>query len=171
MIGFILGAVSFRPAQASVEAPVVQNHLPMAAKKTVWIEVEGDETREEAEKRVIDKTSKTAHIQVVAPTSKIVAKHNPGAVELRIRQLAKEANFAWPDYLVRLAKCESGLNPKAIGVNKDKVKSKDHGIFQINDYWHPEAMHIAYNLDEATKWTMWRIESGYQYEWMCDKKI
>lgn len=40
------------------------------------------------------------------------------------------------DLAVRVAKCESGLNPKAINTNTDG--SKDRGIFQINDKWHPD---------------------------------
>lgn len=37
-------------------------------------------------------------------------------------------------------KSESGLNPKAIGVNhhEDGSTTKDRGIAQINDRWHPK---------------------------------
>lgn len=37
---------------------------------------------------------------------------------------------------IAVAKAESGWKVDAIGQNKDKHKSKDHGLWQINDYWH-----------------------------------
>lgn len=40
------------------------------------------------------------------------------------------------DNAIRIANCESGLNPAAIGENKDstgKVLSRDYGLFQFND--------------------------------------
>jgi hypothetical protein len=58
------------------------------------------------------------------------------SIEQTIRKIAKEEGVD-PDLAVRVAKCENAkLDPKAINVNKDG--SKDRGLFQINDKWHPE---------------------------------
>jgi hypothetical protein len=149
VVSFVLGTAFVRPVtnvEAAETKPVVTRSLPMAEKKAQFIEVKGTESYEAAEAR---------------------HKWTPEAVERRIRELAAEAHFAWPDYLVRLAKCESGLNPAAVNVNKDG--SKDVGLFQINERYHPEVSDaVAKDIDESTKWTMWRINSGHQAEWMCD---
>lgn len=95
------------------------------------------------------------------------------SVEEEIRQIAKEANFEWVEYLVKLAKCESSLNPNAINTqNNSPSGSKDRGLWQINDYWHPEVSdEVAFDVRLSTEWTMWRINSGYQAEWVCDRYI
>lgn len=105
-------------------------------------------------------------VEPVKPTT-------PEQVEARIRELAAEADFAWPDYLVKLAKCESGLRPDAVNIHNNIPKSsKDRGVFQINSYHHSEVTdEAAFDLDVSTKWTMWRIENGHQGEWVCDRKI
>jgi hypothetical protein len=92
------------------------------------------------------------------------------SVENQIRHYAQEENFQWEDYLVRLAKCESKLNPKARGVNKDG--SIDRGTFQINNSWHREVTDAqAYDVEFSTKWTMKMINAGQQTIWACDKLI
>lgn len=97
----------------------------------------------------------------------------PETVEQTIRRLAKEANFQWTDYLVRLSNCESYLNPFETNAKGNfPVGSVDRGAFGINDYWHSEVSdEVAFNLEAATKWTMKRINDGYQHEWMCDKLV
>ena len=97
-----------------------------------------------------------------------VTAYNAG--EKGIREIAKEHNFKWTDYLVRLAKCESSLNPKVI--NDNGIHGIDRGIFQINNRYHWEVSdECAFDIRCATIWTMGRINNGYQYEWVCDKKI
>lgn len=97
----------------------------------------------------------------------------PETVEQTIRRLAKEANFQWPDYLVRLANCESYLNPFETNAKGNvPVGSVDRGVFGINDYWHKEVSdEVAFNLEAATKWTMDWINKGHQNEWMCDPLV
>lgn len=94
-------------------------------------------------------------------------------VEQTIRRLAKEANFPWADYLVRLAVCESGLNPKAVnGRNNNPAHSKDRGLFQINDYWHknvPDS--VAFDTEASTKWAIEKINNGGQGIWVCNKYV
>jgi len=91
-------------------------------------------------------------------------------VPMQIRLLAKQENFQWPDYLVRLAYCESRFDTSAI--NENGGHSLDRGLFQINKKYHPEVSNeCAFDLTCSTKWTMMRITNGYQHEWMCNDLI
>lgn len=94
-------------------------------------------------------------------------------VEATIRRIAREENFKWTDYLVRLAKCESSLNPNTTNTKNNKpAYSKDRGLFQINDYWHKEVTdECAYDIDCSTRWTIKQINNGKQKEWVCDRII
>lgn len=94
-------------------------------------------------------------------------------VEDMIHRLADEVNFQWPDYLVRLAKCESGLNPLVKNErNNYPINSTDRGLFQINNYWHYEISDAeAFDAEFAINWTMERINAGYQNEWVCNNII
>jgi hypothetical protein len=56
-------------------------------------------------------------------------------VEQQIRTIAKQ-NGIDAELAVRVAKCESGLNPQAVNVNTDN--SIDRGLYQINSKYHPE---------------------------------
>ena len=52
-----------------------------------------------------------------------------------IRKIAKEEGVD-PELAVRVAECESNLNPKAVNVNKGG--DRDRGLFQINSKYHPD---------------------------------
>jgi hypothetical protein len=95
------------------------------------------------------------------------------AVKDRIILEAQKANFKWTDYLLRLANCESGLNEFATNDKNNKPEwSKDRGVFQINDYWQKQVPDsVAYNVEEATRWTMDKINKGGQRIWVCDKLV
>jgi len=91
----------------------------------------------------------------------------PLSVEAQIREIAKKENFKWPDYLVRLAKAESSLNPNAI--NKNKNGTIDRGLFQWNDKLAPMggiSDECAFNVECSTIKTMEAINAGYQERWM-----
>ena len=89
------------------------------------------------------------------------------SVEEQIRKIAKDSNFKWPNYLVSLAKCESSLNPFAIGDN-----GHSRGLFQIHDKYHPEiSTEQAMNIEFSTNWTIDMIEAGKQNQWSCNEKI
>lgn len=92
-------------------------------------------------------------------------------VEEQIRAIAAEHDFQWTDYIVSLAECESGLDPNAVNtIGNTPEGSRDRGLFQINDHHHPEVSDaVAFDVRLSTEWTMWRIENGYQHEWMCDE--
>ena len=92
-------------------------------------------------------------------------KIKPLSVEERIIKVAKENNFKWTDYLVKLARCESTLNPYAVG---DSGKSR--GLFQIHKGYHPTVSdEQAFSVEWSTKWTMDKINAGYQSLWSCDR--
>jgi len=94
------------------------------------------------------------------------------SVEEQIRHHAAEENFQWPDYLVRLAKCESKLDPKVVNTKGNSPASRDRGVFQINDYWQRQVTdEQAFDVEWSTKWTMKRINQGDQHLWSCDKLI
>ena len=94
-----------------------------------------------------------------------------GTVEEQIRAIAGEVNFKWPDYLVKLAKCESRLNPSATNSIGNSA-GVDRGLFQINDFYHREVPSTcAFSIDCSTRWTIERINQGYQHEWSCDRII
>jgi hypothetical protein len=87
----------------------------------------------------------------------------------RIRIVSQ--GFEYQDYLLRLAYCESRFNEFAMQY-KNNVVGLDRGVFQINDYFHPEVSdECSMNVECATKWTMEMIKKGRQREWMCDKIV
>jgi hypothetical protein len=87
------------------------------------------------------------------------------SVEDHIRYLARKYNFQWEDYLVRLADCESTLNPFALGDN-----GNSRGLFQIHKGYHPAVSdQCAYDVECATIWAMYMINNGKQGLWTCDK--
>jgi len=59
----------------------------------------------------------------------------PPTIEQQIRDIAKCAGVD-PDIAVKVARCESGLNPQITNVNTDG--SIDRGLYQINNKFHPE---------------------------------
>lgn len=78
---------------------------------------------------------------------------------------------------VAVALAESGGNPQAVGVNADKWRSRDRGLWQINNHWHPEvtdaqafnpasAAKAAYTISHAgrdwSQWSTWPVAAGAQ---------
>ena len=94
-------------------------------------------------------------------------------VETQIREIALEENFRWTDYLIRLAFCESSLDPtKTNSKGNYPVDSYDRGLFQFNSYWQARVSdECAYDLDCATRETIKMINNGQQGLWTCDDKI
>lgn len=136
------------------------------------------EKRVQHDKKVIEQIKNESISFFKTPVAKaegltVEKNFSQGTVEQTIRRIAKEENFQWPDYLVRLAKCESSLNPKAVNTQGNKPKqSRDRGLFQISDHWHKEVPDsVAYDIESSTRWTIERIKSGYQHEWVCDNKV
>jgi Lysozyme like domain len=69
---------------------------------------------------------------------------------------------------VAIAWAESGLNTDAVGFNYDRVThaviSRDRGLWQINDYWHPDVTDKCAFDKNCNATAMARI-SGYGADW------
>jgi len=94
-------------------------------------------------------------------------------IEAEIRAIADELNFQWPDFLVKLAHCESSMDPKASNSKGNTpAGSIDRGVFQINNYWHKNISdECAYNVRCSTEYTIKLINEGKQHLWTCNKKV
>jgi len=77
----------------------------------------------------------TSAIQNILSTTKPKKEHTKKTITEIIREIANKKKVS-PNLAVRVAQCESGLNPEAVNVNTDG--SRDRGLYQINDKWHPE---------------------------------
>ena len=110
-----------------------------------------------------------------APLSALTPKSmstsaSDGQIQKQILAIAREQNFKWPDYLLKLAYCESRFNPKAR--NDNGRYGMDRGLFQINNKYHPQITDKqADDVRFATLWTMEKINNGYQHLWSCNKII
>lgn len=133
-----------RIAKEGIEAINANVHIPKAEAKTI--------------ERVHEVTKTIASAETV---------------EQMIRRIAKEENFKWPDYLVKLAHCESRLDPKAVNDRNNKpAHSKDRGLFQINNYWNKNVTDTqAFDPEFSTRWTIEKINEGKQHYWACDRII
>lgn len=93
----------------------------------------------------------------------------------------RNARIAWdaakkhnvePSFLTMLAFCESSLDDQNVNTNHDTRKTTDHGLFQINDYWHAEVdRECALSATCAADWSAKRVAEGYKREWYCSSKI
>ncbi len=114
-------------------------------------------------------------VTAVAPTDyegiPYITKIEP-SVEEQIRLIAAEKDFKWPDYLVRLANCESKLNPKAIN-DKNRNGSIDWGLFQWNSELPPIPItkDCAMDVRCSTEKTIEAINMGLQDHWVCNDMV
>lgn len=89
-------------------------------------------------------------------------------VEQIIRRIAKEEGVD-ADLAVRVAKCESGLNPAAI--HKNPQGSVDRGLFQINSRWHKEVSdETAFDIERSTQFFCKAFKEGHLSWWNASKK-
>jgi len=86
-----------------------------------------------------------------------------------IKWIAKEESVD-PDLALRVAKCENPkLDPKAIKINTDG--SKDRGLFQINNKWHPEVSdEKAFDPIFSTRFFCKAFKEGHLDWWSATKK-
>ena len=107
---------------------------------------------------------------------------NPRAgTQLTAAQIAvygKNAGFSQSDDVtaVAVSEAESSGWTNAVNVNGDSHCSRDRGLWQINDYWHPEvtdaeafdptsAAQAAYRISgQGTDWTAWSTYNGGAYQ-------
>jgi len=90
-------------------------------------------------------------------------------VETIIRNSAKEYGVS-EELMIKLAQCESTLNPNAIG---DTFMPKPSvGLFQINLHYHPDiTREQALDPKFSADWTAKQIKNGKLHLWSCSKKI
>lgn len=91
----------------------------------------------------------------------------PESPEETIRRVADEMGFEEAENLVRLAKCESSLNPDAVNPTNN---SYDRGVFQISRRWHSEISDkCAFDVACATEKSIEiiRNDGGYPHQWSC----
>jgi len=106
--------------------------------------------------------------QVYDPIIKKIPQiKNNESVEEKIRRITKEMGVD-VELAVRVAKCESSLNPQAVNINK--TGSKDRGVFQWNDFWHPEITDImAFDVEVATRLFCKAVKEGNLKWWSASK--
>lgn len=111
---------------------------------------------------VVVRTAKAEVKEVVEPTPEEVAD--------RIIAVAKEKGYGAPLYLVRLAKCESSLNPTKIGTAVGCPSCK--GIFQIHTKANKVTDDQAFDVEWSTAWTIDQLVQGHYGKWpVCTKII
>ena len=87
-------------------------------------------------------------------------------IEERIREVAIGEGFSEIDMLLKVAKCESSMNPYAINVNRDG--SVDSGLFQINEYWHGADRDCHTDVECSTRKAIQiQREAGSFMPWVC----
>lgn len=103
---------------------------------------------------------------------KIREKHLPEAkfesIEDTIKRIAK-AEGVDPNLALRVAKCESGLNPAI--QNENTLGSLDRGLYQWNNRWHPEITdEVAFDVEESTLAFCKAVKAGHLDWWNASKK-
>jgi len=95
-------------------------------------------------------------------------KSETQSVEDIIRYIAKQ-ECVDPDLCIKVAKCESGLDPRAININASG--SRDRGLFQINDKYHPEMTdEMCFSPEQSTKFFCKAFKNGNLSWWNASKK-
>lgn len=94
--------------------------------------------------------------QVATPAATLTPSPTPTELEEVVAYIARKFEPEGKQVVVRAINCfysESGLRPTAVGQNKDAHMSKDHGVAQLNDYWHKltekQKTDIHANIDKA----------------------
>jgi hypothetical protein len=99
----------------------------------------------------------------------------PESIEDKIRATFGEH----ADKAFRVLECENrGLDPKAINYNTDARKTRDLGIFQINDYWQgirhqgkADQFLLDPDINIQIAWILYR-DSGYSFKmWTCGRNL
>lgn len=70
-----------------------------------------------------------------------------------------------PDVMVAVAKCESNLNPQAVG---DLSLGTSRGLFQIHRPSHPDITDAqAFDPDWSSEWAARQFAAGNARWWTC----
>jgi hypothetical protein len=126
--------------------------------------------------QIEDKNATTSVVVAIKASPEVISTPiitDKPSVELQIRAIAKEMNFKWTDYLVKLAYCESRLDPKATNNKGNNPKtSYDRGLFQYNSHWQKVVSDdCAYDVRCSTLKTIELINNGKQHLWACNSIV
>lgn len=85
-----------------------------------------------------------------------------------IERIAKQEGVD-PILAIKVARCESSLNPNATNTNTDG--SIDRGIYQINSKWHPEvSADQAFDAEFSARFFCKQFKAGMLSDWNASKK-
>ena len=74
-----------------------------------------------------------------------------------------------PDDMLAVAKCESSLNPRAVG---DLHLGTSRGLFQIHRPSHPTITdEQAFDPDWSSEWAARQFAAGRSSMWTCARKL
>ena len=94
----------------------------------------------------------------------LLPQHEP--IEELIKRIAEDYKVS-PSLMLRIARCESGLRPSAIGDFNNSF-----GLWQIHLPSHPQiTKEQALNALWSTKWSAEKIANGKAYMWTCFKNM
>jgi hypothetical protein len=89
-------------------------------------------------------------------------------IEEMIRRIARLYKID-EELAVKVAKCESALNPNAI--NENNNGTIDRGLYQWNNYYHSEiTKEIAFDPEKSTIKFCEAVKNGHLDWWNCSKK-
>lgn len=93
----------------------------------------------------------------------------PLSIKDRIRAVCVEEDFARCDDLIRLAECESSLNPRARNISR---RERSYGLYQINRKAHPHVtIEQAQDVEWSTRWAIQRFRLQGWEDWqVCKRK-
>lgn len=102
------------------------------------------------------------------PKKGFIERSEASTIEDIIIMVAKEEGVD-PNLALKVAKCESNLNTKAINVNTDG--KRDRGLFQINEKWHPEVTdEQAFDPIFSTRFFCKAFKNGNLSWWNATRK-
>jgi len=111
--------------------------------------------------------SGTAVIQALIQKKTLAESIKDEAIEDKIRRIATE-ELVDPDLAIRVALCESCLDPNAKNTNTDG--SIDRGIYQINSKWHPEVTaDQAFDAEFSIRFFCKAFKAGHLDWWNASK--
>lgn len=92
-----------------------------------------------------------------------MTKSDKEKIKELIRKIAKDYGVD-PKLALKVAECESGLDPTA--TNRNPNGTIDRGLFQWNDYWHPEITNdCAFNVICSTIAFCEAVKKGHLDWW------
>jgi len=100
-----------------------------------------------------------------------IKKNEPKPTQSEVLQWIRTSAKTWgvdTNLAIKVANCESGLDPFAINFNSDG--SVDRGLYQWNDKYHPEITdEMAFNYIIATNNFCRAVKQGYLSWWNSSK--